>query len=237
MQQQALQMTVASWAQRDPAAALAWTMSNADVLSNGTVRQVAQQLTRDDPELAMQYVDRVPADARDAWISSVAGSYATFDRQRAVDWVGQYRGQTAYAPAVMAVVESTAEQDPRAAANLLDGLGPLPEGSDSAVRSVVNSWASRDAVAARNWTMQLPRGQARDMALTTLISTDRNAEIPDTEILAAFSSDLARQQGILRVIYNVARNDPLEAQRLVDTQISSPAVRQQAEQYIERISR
>ncbi len=55
--------------------------------------------------------------------------------------------------------------------------------------------------------------------------------------MSAFSTELARQQAVSRVIYNVARNDPVEAQSLLDEHISYPAIRQQAEQFIERVNR
>jgi hypothetical protein len=237
MLDQALGMMASTWARRDAAAALEWTLSNADALPGRTLRDVASNLARDDPAMAARYTNLVPPDSRDTWIAAVAAGYAAYDRQGALDWVGQYRGQAAYAPAVIAVVEATAREDPVAAARLLDSIGTLPEGSNSAVGSVVASWALRDAFAARNYTLNLPQGEARDAALAALVVADGDMQLPDAELMAAFSTELARQQAIARVISSVARSDPIEARRLVDEHLSYPDVRQQAERMIENISR
>jgi hypothetical protein len=135
---QVLQMLTSAWVGNDMAGALDWALGNAEALPNQTLREIARRAAQEDPATATQYVNRVPSAVRDTWITAVAAGYAAYDRQGALDWIGQYRGHSAYVPALVGLVEAAARKDPVAAGKLADEHISYP-----AVRQQVEQFIDR----------------------------------------------------------------------------------------------
>jgi hypothetical protein len=164
----ALQTLANSWARRAPADALPWLLAHPDNVPHDTIPQAGLNLARTDPAAAIGYLDRVPRELRDDWLSAVAEGYARNDARAAASWIAQYRGERGYEASVAAVAASTAEQDPLAAARLLDSidLSQAPDAPRSA-RAIAASWARLDAAAAASWARGLS-GDAAAGAVTAV---------------------------------------------------------------------
>src|SRR5690606_41339622 len=88
---------------------------------------------------------------------------------------------------------------------------------------------------ARAGPLAWPVGAARDQALGRMLQR-RAATRLDDGLLAAFSSDAAREAGIASAIPAVARRDADEAQRLIATYVTDPALLRQIDERISAAS-
>lgn len=227
-----LQMFLSNWSQTAPEDAIAWLGRNAAAVGVATYQQVAQNLARNSPERAAGFTSQVPAAARDEWIVGVAQGYAQRDAEATLAWLGQYAGQPVYRQAALAVAQATANYDPLRAAELLATADLDDQRAVGAAAMIAANWAQRDASGARAWITSLPRGAARDGALSALVSTS-GAVLPDPATLGLFSSDRAREQALLGVIVQIAQSDEPRARGLLDEYISDSTMRARAEQAIE----
>src|SRR5690606_8157119 len=181
-----------------------------------------------DPALAASYTQRVPERLRSAWITPVAGAYARQDVDAALQWVAQFEREPGYADAYARVATQLAQTDPAAAARLLSAV---PDAEARAAGSVAAAWARRDAAAAMQWALGLPSGATRDNALASMLSASAAAR-ESAAVLAAFSSDAARQSAFARAIPTIAREDREAAQRLLETHVTDPALRRQLDEQL-----
>ena len=200
---------------------------------------------------------RVPSGARAAWISAVAQGYATTDPQSAPAFLERFRGDPAYDPAALAVVQPLAASDPAAAARLLASVGARGTGGVRPEFAIARNWAQRDPAAAASWALDLPpmsRGlvlpivagawalqdpdAVREWALRAPPGEKRDAALaaavrsqgaapPDLALLGAFSDDRARQAALMGTIVATAQTDPAAARRLLDAHITDPRMRGQ----------
>ncbi|HZF28736.1 MAG TPA: hypothetical protein VE907_06445 [Gammaproteobacteria bacterium] len=249
------------------APALTWMLANASAVPPAAFEQVAYTFAQSDPAAAAGYVDRVPSAARGTWIGAVAIGYARGDPQTGIAFLERFRGDPAYDRAAVALAPQIAAFDPPAAARLLASTGPrAPDGYGAEIQ-VGRAWAARDPAAAaawaielpplqrnitlsmvsttwassnpdalRSWALSLPQGEKRDAALSAAVRT-RGTAPPDPEVLAAFSDDRVRQGALMTAIVNVAIADPPAARRLMETYITDPRMRTQAQQMIDTIPR
>jgi len=213
---------------------------------------------------AAGYVDRIPAEYRSAWIAQVAAPYALSDPAAALSWVAQFQGQDVYDDALRGVITGSAQIDPRRAAELLAGasaevqLGSARQVAQiwaqkepraaarwaadvadeqirqTAVDTAVSVWASNDPSAATSFTLELDRGEMRDKALNSLISRSASAGDFDRSLLDAMSTEQARQTALTRAIPMLSRNDPEQAQDLLN-EVTSANTRRQIEEQIAEI--
>lgn len=226
---------------------------------------MAKLLAGRDAVAAAAFAERLPPNVRASWIAQVAGPYARNDVEGALAWLARYQGEPGYDPAMLQIVAQTAQTDPRAAARIVEsasadvqtgmaqqvvsqwarqdpqaaaqwaaGLGET-RARASAVATAAASWAARDFAAARGWTLSLPAGAARDQALGRLLQRSASTRLDDG-LLAAFSSDAAREAGIAPAIPTVARRDAEEAQRLIATYITDPTLLRQIDERISTTS-
>jgi hypothetical protein len=103
-----------------------------------------------------------------------------------------------------------------------------------AVSAVASQWVARDAAAARNWAMSLPRDAARDAALVQVLGATAGTPAADAALLDTFSSPAAQQQGLNQAIRIIAARDVEIARQLADQYLTDPGTRQAAERFIEQ---
>ena len=256
---------IGSWASRpdNVGPALNWMLANGAAVPAEAFHRVGLLYAHSDPSAAAAYVDRVPSGARSAWISAVAQGYAATDPQSAASFVARFRGDPAYDPAALAVVQPLAQSDPAAAARLLASVGARGTSGIGPEFAIARNWAQRDPVAAAAWALDLPlltRGVAlpivagawalqdpdavRAWALRVPPGDRRDAALaaamrarggapPDAALLGAFSDDRARQGALMNTLLAAAQTDPAAARRLLDAHITDPRMRASAEQMID----
>jgi hypothetical protein len=229
----ALQIVLGSWTRNDPRAAFDWLVTERDLPAQN-VNVLVGSMARSDPVLAASYTARVPAELRPLWIANVAQSYARLDPEAGMDWLRGFRGEKGYADAVAAIVHQTANYDPAKAAGLIDSLDEKGPNTLGATEAVAKVWGATDEQAARLWVRGLAEGPVRDSALRGLIFGVYSGSMPDASLLGQFSSQQARQQTVLQIIYTIGRGDRDEARRLADEHISIPELRSQFQSWIER---
>jgi hypothetical protein len=168
---QALQMFTRLWAQREPEAALSWSLANVANAPRALLAQAGTRLAHTDPRAAIAYLERVPAERRADWLTAVAGGYAQLDARAAAGWVAGHRGEAGYDAAVAAVAARTADTDPVAAAELLGAIdwSRAPD-APAAARGVAARWAERDPSAAARWAAALGDDGARTLATAAVAS-------------------------------------------------------------------
>jgi hypothetical protein len=249
------------------AATLDWMLAVGADLPAEAFERVGFLYARADPAAAAAYVDRVPGAARASWVSAVAAGYATSDLQGAVAFVDRFRGEPAFDRAAVQLAQQLAAADPPGAARLLasvqtrgvGGLGPeiaiarawaerdpaaaaqwaleLPSMTGNLAMSIVTgAWTSQDPDAARAWALRLPQSAKRDAVLAAVVR-GRGAAAPDATLLAAFSDDRARQGALMSTILATAQADAAAARRLIDSYLTEPRMRTQAEEMVAAFER
>lgn len=246
--------------------ALEWALANANVVPPESFERLGYPLAQADPAAAARYLDRVPSEGRAGWLAAITVGYARNDPQAALAFIERYRGDAGFDRAVTALAPQLAVTDPAAAARLLGSVGERTSEGFGAEFQVARQWAERDPAAAaawaidlapmqrnaivgivtatwaqtdrdglRRWALSIQSGEKRDTALAAALRSF-GAE-PDPGLLNAFSDDRARQGAIMTVAMNTAMTDRDAARRLVQTYISEPRMRAQAEQMIETVPR
>jgi hypothetical protein len=221
-----------NWMRMDPAAAFDWALQKT-TLQEGT-HEFIGALARYDPVMAAGYTDRVPAAMREAWIANVAQSYVRLDPQSAIAWLQRYQGEPGHATGVAASVHRVAEYDPALAADLLATTDDSSRNAQMAAEAVATAWARQSQPAARLWVTGLAEGPVRDSALRGFMNQAHPESIPESSLLALFSSEEAKQQALAQRIYAIAQRDRAEAQRLLDRYISQPELRTQISGWLDR---
>ena len=232
----ALQTLTNLWLQKDPRAMLDWITTEGGV-PRESLSLVVGNVARSDPQLAAVYANRVPPALRELWIANVAQSYARLDPQAATEWLGQFRDEREYSTGIAAIAMQVVDYDPAMSARLLGSLRDSGENTKNTVQAVAESWAARDEQSARVWIRGLPEGPVRDSALRGFVSRAYTDTVPEPSLLALFGSEETKQQAVMGLIYAIGRNDVDEARRLVGQHISIPAIRRQADSWLESQSR
>jgi hypothetical protein len=131
------------------------------------------------------------------------------------------------------VAGNWAQRDPTAAAQYVLSIQD-PVAQSNAAGTVASVWARSDADGAQRWVLSLPSGQTRDGAINTYLTSVASTGTFDTRVLAAYSNDGARQNGASRAIVQLGRSNLQEARRLLETHLTDPAIRRQAEDQLAR---
>jgi hypothetical protein len=222
-----------AWARRDPERAVDWLLANGERGADAYAA-AAEALGRRDPAAAAAYLDRIPSELRATWIKAAAIGYAGADPAAAQKWLAHYADESGYDDAVAMLAQRTARSDPRAAAALLGGIDiATSQEAPAAAFTIARYWSERDAPAARRWALRLPRGGARDQALSALLRARLAAGgEPESALLGAFSSDPARQHAVADAIVALGQRDPVAARALADRYVTDPAERRNFERFI-----
>jgi hypothetical protein len=223
-----------NWLRIDPTGPFDWVLGKTSLPDN-TFEQFVGHLARQDPVMAASYTDRVPPAMRDVWIANVAQGYARLDPQSAITWLQRYQSEPAYAAGVAGVVSRVVAYDPALAADLL--ATAVDSGGDVLRRPaqlVAEAWARQNQLAARPWVTSLPEGPVRDAALWGFIPVAFPRSIPESSLLALFSSEEAKQRALAQQIYRIGEEDPAEARRLLDRHVTQPELHSQISSWLDR---
>ena len=200
------------------------------------IQGLAQGRVQNDPRAAAAWVERLRQDPAYASAAvTVAQGLARLDAPAAGKLIAGIENLSAsdaqaLGPAPSNIGTTWARTNPLAAAEWARDLR-VEEWRSTGVRSVVGTWAESDSSAAKSWALRLPAGSLRDGALGSLLAASTKSE-PDAELLRAYSSDEARQQGLLGVVFRLTQRD-LDAARSVSHRLSGQQ-REQADQAIAR---
>jgi hypothetical protein len=162
-----LQALVLSWGLNHPRTATDWLLAHVQQVSPLAFTAVANRFGEVDPATAATYLNRVPAEARAAWITGVARGYSRADLQTALDFIARFRDEPSYDSVAGSFAQTLAQYDPPAAAKLLDGVDLTAGMNAGAAMIVGQQWALRDPAPAANWALRLSDRTAR---LGTLMS-------------------------------------------------------------------
>jgi hypothetical protein len=222
---------VNAWAQREPAQAAEWFVSNAASTPVDVVTLVAGRYANVDPMRAASFTARLPSAARGAWLRGVAGSYAERDPRAALDWVEQFRGSQEYDAAAVAVIQSAARVDPAAAEQALESIGKEDERRNAAAALAMN-WARLDPAAAATWAASLREPLLQFAAVTSVQSVWATEDLPAARAwVLAQPAGQARDAGITMLLTTSARFGVPDASllsALSSEQARMPAVRETA---------
>ena len=158
---------MSTWVARDAEAALGWALERESVLDPALLGNAAAGLANRDPGAAAGYVEQLPAQFRDVWITRMAGPYGRNNLDEAVNWIGQYRGQPVYEQAFTQLISQAAQSNPESAAQLL--VSEPAQVQRNSVGAVATSWARQDPDAAARWAAALNDATARDQGLVSVL--------------------------------------------------------------------
>jgi hypothetical protein len=256
--EQALSTFTQSWLVHEQDAALEWIANSGVELPPEAIMRAANRAGRD-PEFAARFAERLQGENRSEWIENVGSQFGRQDAELALDWLEQFRADPAYprviadivpqlaitngprATQVIQVLEGRewlgatwtvsrqwAKTDPVAAAHWADGLPDIARAPS--VRAVVDEWHSYDPVRAERWVLGLPLSTMREEALLSLVSAvASDGQIPPERMFDAFSTESARQNGILGAISMLTMRNREDARELYETRLTDPELRQRAE--------
>ncbi len=233
-QQQFLNVFLGGWSQTAPNEALSWAIANGSRIDPSAFLRLASGLVRRDAQLAADLTPQIPVAARESWIAAVASGYAQQDSQRALDWLSQYQNEPGYDTAMQAIIQSAAMYDPARAAEMLSSASLDDGQAAAAAAQVVAVWARTDPVAARTWVQNMPRGQARDTALTALVGTAADASLLDST-LSFYSSDAARSRAVTNLVRRLAFTDPEHARTVINEHVPDPVQRAELERMLDNL--
>ncbi len=259
----ALSNLMSNWARRDEDAAFQWMLDNADRVDASLIGNVAGAYARNDVAAAVARVDQVPLSMRAAWITQVAGVYAGYDLDGALNWVAGYQGQDGYSTALRQIISRAAQDDPRMAGQVLvQAPADVQRGATSqvasswarqdpsaaaswaqnladsqlrtqAVAAVVSQWGASQPEVAKRWALALPGGALRDQAVESLIVAAAASGQVDRSLFDALSSDQSRDNTLQRLVPLLARQNQDEARQLVGAYVTDPRMRSMLEERID----
>jgi hypothetical protein len=220
-----------TWARKDPTAALAWSNTHLEGTSkNDALRSVLEQWTRTDPAAARLAMESLPPGMRAKLLPDIAQSWAAADPAKAFAWA-QSCAPVDRARATEAVIRGWSDRDPQAAAAVLlkiptDGLEASftavasnfarqqpasaaqwvaalgDEGlRNRAIRTVMQTWGSRDAEATANYLARMDAGAFRDSAVEGMVQSISSLDPATAATWAASIQGAAsRQNNLKRVV-------------------------------------
>ncbi len=126
------------------------------------ISNIAFRLGNSDPKAAADFVLQLPLSSQQNVAMSIARNYARQDVAGALQWAAALTSPDTRNQATTSILQSWAEDDPRAAANYC--VKNVPDDTQ-AISSVVSDWMQTDPQAALSWASALPEGKQRDQAL------------------------------------------------------------------------
>jgi hypothetical protein len=246
-----------------PGAAIEWLNSiDDDAMRVEAANYLGSQLARTDVEAAAQLIDRIPKEARGAWISAVALGYADFDIEKGRQWIRKYSDERSEASFQFA--RTVASRSPELAQQLLEGISddgernrlisgmvmPMAEQAPelaarlagritdenaraNALGTVANVWQQYDWPGARKWALSLEDGPARDTAVTTVAMSATNHD-DALSLINQIQSPERRQDVVMRVAMQMSQSDPQGARTLLRRHPLDPQRQSQVDRYLKR---
>jgi hypothetical protein len=198
---------------------------------------IAAELARADLDEAMAFVERYRGQpGYPEGLNAVLLGWASVDPVHAASLLAA-AGQPPAGEALVMITGSWVQLDPEAASAWAVGLAD-EELRNRAVRAVVMSWGQGGGAAAgaRDWLLGLPRGPTRDAGLDMLLfggpASGAASGTLNPTLLDAYSSDVARQQGVGRAAVMIGRRNADAARQLVEAHITDPEIRQRTDELL-----
>lgn len=219
----------------DVRAAAAYTSRVPDAMRPAWLSQVASAYAVQDPVEAARWIEQFRGQpGYDDAVIAAARSAAARDPAAAADVLARADPSSPqHMSAAASIAAAWTRLDPAAAAAWASGLdGPARQ---VALPSIVSMWAQQAPHEARSFVLSMPRGEARDSSLQMLVAAaSQTDEGLDPGLLAAFSSDFARQSAVTQAALVRAAQDPTAARALIDAHVTDPGLKARAEAMLSR---
>ncbi len=152
----AISFAALGWAESDPQAALAWTATLNEDITEPTKEKMVAFLTQQDPQVGIKYISQVKdAGVRDKLTKLVATTWGEVEPQAALAWVEQFANGQTRDEAVSGLVVQIAQFDPVTATGLLAKI-PAGPWHSQAIQGITHTWEMRDLTATLAWLRTLP---------------------------------------------------------------------------------
>ena len=178
------------------------------------------------PEAALDWIERFRNfDEYATAQSEVILSIANMDGASAAALIESRALWADYRNLVTPVVSRWSRYDPDAVSAWAAGI-PEPAARQDALISLGNLWVSRDPVGAQRFVAGLPTSPERDRVLDRMLRSALNRDnwtLIDN-LIAFYSSNGAREQGVAEFSTRIARGYEAEARRLMDRYVTDPAL-------------
>lgn len=169
LRSEALGLAAQALVERDPDAALRWTLGLADPeLRFEASRAVADRLVEREGRAALDRVQALPAGReRDDFLALASARWSRRDAPAAIAWVRGLPDGDFKTRATTSVGFEIAQATPERAVEVAD---MLPAGRERwlLLSIIAQTWVARDSAAAMAWVKALPPGDARTAAVTGL---------------------------------------------------------------------
>ena len=187
--------------------------------------RVVNDLLENDPQLAADFVTRLPSPLNWQMAAALASAWAQKDTPRAVEWATNLPSCPIRSHALFSLSAHWADADPRAAAAFVVNcsatdlpLDPQPlsdpdENATNRIRSqmleiIAAGWVARDAPSARAWAAKLPPGDSRDAFIAGLVSSlAETSPAESAELVASMTPGLRQDDAALTVLLEWGRTD------------------------------
>jgi hypothetical protein len=250
-------------AQTRPESAIEWLERLDDGrMRHDVARQIAGTLADYDPDAAAGLLDRVPQEARYAWILSVALAYANTDIDKGVQWVGKHRDEPG--DVVFQFARNVAARSPEVALNVVERLADekqresmltamLPviaqHSPETAARSlekvsdrdararaaseITNVWVRYDEPAAQKWVHSLEAGAVRDGALGVLAAHAASTD-DRLALIREIESPDQRMNTVMNLAMRLSSADPEAMRTLLRRYPLDPKRQQQVDAMVQQ---
>jgi hypothetical protein len=201
----------------------------------GWIEGLVGRMAQNDVNAAIGFVERYRGQPGYAEAyGTVIREIAQLDPVRAAGMLASAPESSANMSAIFTITREWANRDPAAAARWAMNEISDTRLQTSAISNVASMWAQRDGESAQSWIYSLSSGPARDAAINGYLGAAAQVGQFEPRLLEAYSSDAAGQSGVSSAIVAMARSDPEEARRLLDTYITDPAIRAQTAERLEQ---
>ncbi len=120
-------------------------------------------------ETEAKLLDKVPNDITSSELIFFGNRWAGSDLSSAKEWLFKMQEGNKRHQVSLGIIPEWAEKEPEDAAKwVLELRSPLYQ-KNQHISSVARSWAAKDFEAAKEWALQIPEGEARDIALTNVV--------------------------------------------------------------------
>lgn len=188
--------------------------------------QISSAIAYRDADGAAEMIDRVPKEAREAWIGSVAGAYAQSDPTKAIQWVRRFQDEPNYPQMVQQVVMNAAGNNPELVLDIIDRTADGKQ-REQLLAGVMPMLAHTAPESAARLLDDISDENLRSQTIGMVASAWAQADLPAArKWVASLPSGSARDQALTSMIRSaaVSADDALSLIR----QIQSPEQRQNA---------
>jgi|MDTC01.1.fsa_nt_gb hypothetical protein len=198
------------WAQEDLSAALDWTSSLSGRMQTEAIESLSHQWAKQSPQEAAAFAQTLEAgEAREHTLSEVAHVWARQDIDQALTWAQSLGGEETMA-AMHGITNTLADENPQAAADMVQQLVDQGEGYHDLAGDVAGRWSELEPTAAAAWAETLPENselqrRAVESVADHWIENDPQAA---SEWIGELPGGETRDIAAERLVDHVAETDP-----------------------------